>query len=335
MRRPTIALILIAVAALVAVIVVRSSDDAPGLIAGSSPTSVTSIGDDPTTTAVPTTTTSLAPGFTVPAGSTVCDLYGVWAPTGTIRNELLVEASGLAVSRTTEDVLWSHNDSRDGPRAYAFRPDGEDLGRFEVPGAFAFDWEDMAAGPDADGEGDFLYFGDIGDNFDIRQGIIAIHRVEDIDPMAMSDRFPASHPIALEYPEGNHNAEAMFVDPVDPAVYIVTKSTEATHVFRGSLVIEGPRTVLELIATLPLGAEVSGADISFDGSLIAFRGYRTVWLWTRGPGQTIADALAAEPCEGQSPDERQGEAIAIDSHYAYWTVSEGIQPAIHRVAFED
>lgn len=334
MRRPTVALILIAVAALVAVVVVRSSDDTPGLITGSAPTSVTSIPSSTTSTLESATTSTLAPGISVPAGSTVCDLYEVWAPTGTIPNELLVEASGLAVSRTTDDVLWSHNDSRDGPRAYAFRSNGEDLGVFDVPGGFAFDWEDMAAGPDGEGLGNYLYFGDIGDNFDIRQGIIAIHRVEDLDPTTMTDRFPTSHPIAFEYPEGNHNAEAMFVDPIDPAVYIVTKSAEATLVFRGSLAIDGPRTVLELVATLPLGAEVSGADISADGSLIAFRGYQSVWLWTRGPDQSISEALGDEPCEAQSPQERQGEAIAIGADYSYWTVSEGLMPAIHFVRFD-
>lgn len=334
MRRPTVALILIAIAALVIVVVVRSSDDTPGLITGTTPTSMTSIESTTSTTLEPTTTSTFSPGISVPAGTTVCDQFGVWAPTGTVQNELLVEASGIAISRTTDDVLWSHNDSRDGPRAYAFRADGEDLGVFEVPGGFAFDWEDMAAGPDAEGLGNYLYFGDIGDNFDIRQGIIAIHRVEDLDPAVMTDRFPTSFPIAFEYPEGNHNAEAMFVDPVDPAVYIITKSDEVTLIFRGSLAIEGPRTLLEPVASLPLGAEVSGADISPDGSLIAFRGYRTVWLWTRGPNQSISDALNADPCEAQSPQERQGEAIAIGADYSYWTVSEGLTPAIHLVRFE-
>ena len=67
------------------------------------------------------------------------------------------------------------------------------------------------------------------------------------------------------------------------------------------------------MATLVLGAEVSGADISSDGSVIAMRGYQTVWMWTRGEGQTIAGALAAEPCEGQSPTETQGESVAFDA----------------------
>jgi len=334
MRRSTVALILIALVTLTVVVVVRASDDAPGISAspGTQPP-VTSGGDVTTTSADATPTTTRAPGLTLPIGSTVCDLYDTWAPTGTIVNTDLIEASGMAVSRTTEDVLWSHNDSRDGPRAYAFRSDGTDLGVFEVPGGFAFDWEDMAAGPDGAGQGNYLYFGDIGDNFDIRGGIIAIHRVEDLDPTTLDGRFPTSHPIAFEYPEGNHNAEAMFVDPIDPALYIVTKDKDVAFVFRGPINIDSDRTVLTLVATLALGDEVSGADISEDGSVIALRGYRTVWMWHRVPGQSVAEALASSPCEGQSPEEVQGESIAIDAGYSYWTISEGLTPAVNRVPF--
>ncbi|MDA2979145.1 MAG: hypothetical protein O3B42_05210 [Actinomycetota bacterium] len=335
MRRPSVALILIAAAALAVVLAVRVTGDAPSDIAPT--TSVApdaNVGQPDTTAANLTTSTTAWTGLTVPVGSTACDLYGTWAPTGTVTNTDLTEASGLAVSRTTPGVLWSHNDSRDGPRLYAFRSDGTDLGVFDVPGGFAFDWEDMAAGPDANGQGNFLYMGDIGDNFDIREGVIALHRVEDLDPASMTDRFPHSDPIALEYPEGNHDAEALFIDPIDPSVYIITKSRDQALVYRGSIEVNGARTRLELMATLFLGAEVSGADISPDGSVIALRGYRTVWMWTRSEGQTIAQALAAEPCEGQSPTETQGESIAFDTNYSYWTVSEGLSPAVHRVPFD-
>lgn len=105
-------------------------------------------------------------------------------------------------------------------------------------------------------------------------------------------------------------------------MYLVTKAKDEALVFRGSLVVDGERSRLELVATLSLGGEVSGADMSFDGSVIAFRGYRTVWMWTRTAGQSVAEALTAEPCEAPSPEERQGESIAFDATYSYWTLSE-------------
>jgi hypothetical protein len=42
--------------------------------------------------------------------------------------------------------------------------------------------------------------------------------------------------------------------------------------------------------------------------------------------------LAAQPCTAPSPDERQGEAIALDAELSYWTVSEGQKPPIHVVS---
>ena len=340
MRRPTIALVAITVVVIAVVILVRSNTSEPDITASS--TTTTGIGPQTTDTAqapdsTSTTTTSVVsvtPTLALPDGLAVCDLYSRVAVTGSVENSELVEASGLAVSRTTEGVLWSHNDSRDGPRLYALGTDGSDLGTFEILGASAFDWEDIGAGPDASGEGHYLYVGDIGDNFDIRDGLIALHRVPDIDPASMDRAFPEAAPVALTYPDGSHNAEALFIDPVDPAAYIITKSRTEAFVYRGSIEIAEGAAEMELVATLFLGGEVSGADISADGSLIALRGYDSVWMWPRTAGQSIAEALVSEPCEAPSPDERQGESIAIDGGLNYWTVSEGANKDLNFVGYE-
>jgi hypothetical protein len=343
MRRPTIVLIVITVGVIAFVLLARSSDPTVGDATETTDNrqQTTDTADDGNRTtddgAAPTTTvggTGVVPTLTVPVGMNVCDLYSTIEVTGSVANEELVEASGLVHSRTTQGVLWSHNDSRDGPRLYALGTDGSDLGIFDVPGAFAFDWEDIAAGPDASGQGNYLYVGDIGDNFAIRDGLITIHRVEDIDPATMSGAFPDSAPIALIYPEGSFNAEALFIDPVDPAVYVITKSRTEAFVYRGSIELAEGAAKMELVGTLFLGAEVSGADISADGSLIALRGYQTVWMWHRTEGQTIAEALAVEPCEAPSPDERQGESIALDGELNYWTVSEGTNKDINLIGYE-
>ena len=88
------------------------------------------------------------------------------------------------------------------------------------------------------------------------------------------------------------------------------------------------------MAILTLGAEVSGADISWDGRTIALRGYDTIWMWRKAAGATVADALSAEPCEAPSPDEVQGEAIAFLPDGEYQTVSEGAFPDVFLVPFE-
>jgi hypothetical protein len=331
MRKPTLWLILIAAVTVAIVAYVRTSDDAPGLTAP--PTSAeqgtsTSFVASTTTTLVASSTT---PPATIPPGTNVCDLYSSIIDVGEVQVDGLVEASGLAVSRIDETVLWSHNDSRDAATLYAFDTSGTALGAFGLPNAFAFDWEDMAAGPGPDGTGAFLYVGDIGDNFSIRDGKITVYRVPDSDPRTMESEFDEVVALAYRYPDAVYNAEALFIDPVEPALYVVTKDAKEAVVFKGPITPIGGEIELEMVTTLFLDAEVSGADISWNGDVIAFRGYRSVWMWERPDGSSVADALAGEPCSAPAPDELQGEAIAFDRALSYWTISEGVAPGLHVV----
>lgn len=330
MRTSTLWLIAIAAFVIVIVSVTRIVDDEPGL---ASPVTATTtsheLSTEPTAVAAPTTTLALAPPLA--QGSTVCDRYESIHEAGFIESSDLVEASGLAMSRVSPSVLWSHNDSRGGARIFAFDTTGTDLGSFDVPGVFAFDWEDLAAGPGPDGAGDYLYVADIGDNFGIRRGQIAIYRVPDVDPVTLNGSFAETVSLPYRYPDGSHNAEAILVDPIERALYVVTKDRAQALVFKGSLEPTDVEVELELVATLFLDAEVSGGDISWDGHVITLRGYQTVWMWNRPTGASVADAFNTEPCTAPSPQERQGEAIAFDGDLGYWTVSEGTGPTIHSV----
>src|SRR5947208_16434555 len=55
----------------------------------------------------------------------------------TFQSPRLVESSGVAVSHAYRGVLWTHNDSGDGPYLYATDLRGTDRGALLVPGA---DW---------------------------------------------------------------------------------------------------------------------------------------------------------------------------------------------------
>ncbi|GMQ92768.1 MAG: hypothetical protein BMS9Abin12_0245 [Acidimicrobiia bacterium] len=324
MRRSTLALILIAAAVVVISIALRAGDSA----GEAAPT--TSLAPDPPvpTTSIPRTTTSTT---TLSSDTAVCDLYSGIITTGTVATTELVEASGLAASRTTPDILWSHNDSRGRAMLHAFTESGEDLGGYEIPDAFALDWEDMAAGPGPGGGGAYLYVGDIGDNFNIRGGLVTIYRVLDADPADLDGTFGESTPLIYRYPDASHNAEALFIDPVEPALYLVTKALDEALVFKGSLSPSDGPIDLTLVATLFLGGEVSGADMSADGTTLALRGYRSVWMWRREVGISVTEMLADTPCISPSPDEHQGEAITFDMDLAYWTVSEGAHSEIQVV----
>jgi hypothetical protein len=333
MRKPSLWLIAIAALVIVVVSVTRITDDEPGL---ASPVETTvEPGRSTTTTALTIeTTTTLAQAPALAPGASVCDRYESILDSGTVESTDLVEASGLAVSRVSPGVLWSHNDSRGGARLFAFDTAGNDLGAFDLPGTFAFDWEDIAAGPGPDGSGSYLYVGDIGDNFAIRSGQITVYRVLDSDPGTLDGSFAEVVSLPYKYPEGTHNAEALLIDPIEPAIYIVTKDKAIASIFKGSLAPTGDESELELVGTVFLDAEVSGGDISWDGHVIALRGYRTVWMWNRPTGVSVAEAFNTDPCTAPQPEERQGEAIAFDADLAYWTVSEGTNPAIYTIPVE-
>ena len=341
-RRSLIILTFIAAVAVVMSLALVATRDEPENVAApstsegaseSATTAPASAEPDPTVSTAPPETTTTTPGATLAPGAAACDPYTAVTVVGTVASPDLVEASGMAASRTSPGVLWAHNDSRDGARVYALGPDGADLGGFNIAGALAFDWEDMAAGPGSDPSQSMLFLGDIGDNFSIRSGRITVYRVPEPDPGSIDGFIDGAVPLEYEYPDGVFNAEALFV--VDGSIFVITKDRDEARVYRGDATGDGSAVeTMELIAVLSLGAEVSGADTSWDGSTIAFRGYKTVWLWHRPPGMEVSEALAAEPCTAPSPDEVQGESIAFLADGSYSTVSEGSNPYLHVVVHD-
>ena len=102
----------------------------------------------------------------------------------------LVESSGLAISRAHPGVIWSHNDSGDGPVVYQMDTTAVVTATYTVTPATAYDWESMDLGvcPEiAGGETPSdsspewcLYLADVGDNDrrrDTEQGVYQLDRV--------------------------------------------------------------------------------------------------------------------------------------------------------------
>ncbi|MEO8498079.1 MAG: hypothetical protein ABI614_23685, partial [Planctomycetota bacterium] len=59
---------------------------------------------------------------------------------GTLANADILESSGLAASLDTPNLLWTHNDSGDGPRLFAFDESGRDRGVISLTGIKIDDW---------------------------------------------------------------------------------------------------------------------------------------------------------------------------------------------------
>jgi hypothetical protein len=294
---------------------------------------------DTTTSGEPTTSTTSSTTGEDSEGDllTRCPQVAPPAQRALVTDIELTETSGLIESRTHPGVFWLHNDSGDTPRFFAIDAAGARLGAFDLAAVAAVDWEDMSSGPGPT-PGEWLYFGDIGDN-DEKREFVTVYRVPEPDLAALTGEtavLSGAEAIRLVYPDKPHNAETLLVDPQTGDLVIVAKG-EPTRIFRlpGPVAAGGPHT-LEEIAPIQFPAPVAtGGDISPRGDFIAVRTYTHAFLWLRPPGASIADAFAGEPCTIPLAVEIQGETLAIAHDSAgYYTLSEGVNSPLWWYAFE-
>ena len=279
------------------------------------------------------------------AGSSECPGTSEPVPLGMLAVPGLSEASGIAASRTSAGVLFTHNDSGHPAEVYAVTEDGAHVATLAFTGALAHDWEDIAIGPGPDGA-DYLYVADIGDDPDEpwRETVVVERALE--PELASTDRSRGItldfDSIYLSYPDGPHNAETLFVDPTTSDLYIVTKAPEsaAVYVAHAPLPLDrvSPLELVTGISFLVDGAQTglaTGGDLSPDGRLVALRTETAAFLWRRSEGTDFSVTFAEAPCAVPVAREFQGEAIgfALDSA-SYFTVGEGDTPELFRVELE-
>lgn len=253
------------------------------------------------------------------------------------------EASGLAVSAAHPGIVWTHNDSGDGPRLYALWLDGTLAAGFRLTDASAYDWEDMAVGPGPRPGQAYLYLGDIGDNQAIRP-YITVYRVPEPDPLvaqeAGSGLIDEVATVHLAYPDRPHDAETLLVDPVRGDLYLVTKEKlEPSGVYRAAAEdLDQPLVPLARVGEIPFGSALlptpslaTGGDVARDGQWVVVRTYTQAFAWWRPPGEPLHLAFEGPPCPLPVPAELQGEAIALTpSSDGYLSLGEGAETNLWR-----
>lgn len=234
------------------------------------------------------------------------------------------ESSGLAVSRSSPGLLWTHNDSGHEPDLFAV--DGSGTMRWRVRLRIrARDWEDVSAAPcppvngDRDEPGSCLYIGDIGDN-DLTRRSIQVYVVPEPVPGTASAGTGRPPMFTVTYPDGAHNAEAMFV--AGGYLFIVTKDRSGI-VYRSTAPLgRGGNVPMERVARLDLTG-VTDAEASAGQESIAVRTsdevviYRTADLMNgekEPQGVRIPVAGLREP---------QGEGVAVGADGTVYLTSEG------------
>ena len=225
------------------------------------------------------------------------------------------EASGLAFGGAPPR-LWTHNDSG-APVLFAIdevRP-GSSPREVRVTGAQVQDWEAVAVGPCPGGQ--CLYIADIGDNH-ARRPQIRIFRTPVPDTSGATRQVEMFDAV---YPDGPHDAEALFVTAVGQP-FVITKEKGAATVYRFPQSIKaGSVHTLERVTRLPLSV-VTDAGTSPDGSQLAVRtGHELVFYRT-------ADVIAGRTTPVSTTDlrgldEPQGEGVAIGTGGSVYLASEG------------
>ncbi|HEU4556584.1 MAG TPA: hypothetical protein VFS20_02000 [Longimicrobium sp.] len=248
-----------------------------------------------------------------PAGA-VCAAAGAARPLG----DEIHESSGVAVSRAHRGIFWTHNDSGD-PVLYAVDEQGRTAGRVRVAGASVEDWEDIALAP-CPGGGNCLFVADIGDN-DARRASITVYRVPEPAPGA-SETAPATA-IRLRYPDGTHDAEAMFV--LNGAIHVVTKG-ESGPIALYRAPANATDATLEQVRELSAGKvereeRITSADARADGRWIVLRTLAEARFYRAGE---LADGAApAQRVDLRGLGEEQGEGIGFAPDGSVIVTSEG------------
>jgi hypothetical protein len=248
---------------------------------------------------------------------------------GTVSSGLIIEASGLAASSRNPGVLWTHNDAGHPAQIFAVTTAGAFRGTFNIPGAGATDYEDIAVGPGPTPDLSYLYVGDIGDN-DLVRSSIHVYRIAE-PSVATSGPFVTDNlsfeDITFVYPNSERrNAESLMIDPLSGDIFIATKQNSVTRFYRAAFPqsTSSPIT-LEFLKEVAGIHRATGGSISPDGKTMIVRNLTGAYQWIRPDGGTWSDALQPAPLPVSLISETQGEAIAFAAPGAtpgFYTTSE-------------
>jgi len=220
----------------------------------------------------------------------------------------LPEASGVAASATHPGVLWTHNDSGE-PFVYAVDKNGNSKGRVRLTGAKVQDWESIDIG--ACPAGQCLYIGDIGDNNATRQEII-VYRVR--EPAANAGTSAPVEAFRARYPDGAHDAEALFVDSRG-IIHIVTKGeTGPIGVYRFPAAGSDGVSTMEKVRSIADGKitknqRITDADMSGDGKWIVLRTSRDLLFYLAS--DFAGSSEPQKTMDLKSLNEPQGEGVSF------------------------
>lgn len=248
-------------------------------------------------------------------------------------NAALEELSGLAPSRRVDNVLWGHNDSGSDPEFEAIELSGKRIGQVRVKGIKNRDWEDMASFV-LDGQ-PWILLADVGDNNAVRNDcvlyIVAEPKLEDLSP-DKNLKVPVAWKVPIRYEDGPRDCESVAVDATEGRVYLLSKRTKPPFLYWVPLKpaagsdepviakkltpVNGipAATQAQNLIPAPTGRyrpSPTGMDFSSDGTRAVLLTYGDVWIYTRAPGKSWAEAFASPAKRLEPHGLMQAEAVCF------------------------
>ncbi len=281
----------------------------------------------------------VSPGVTKPAGGSP---YAAPKVVGTITTKDINESSGIAASRCSSGVLWTHNDSGDEAFIFAINTKGEVLGTWKVQDASNIDWEDIAAFKDKAGKC-WLYIGEIGDN-KTKRPEHAVYRVPE-PPVTGQTRSTKKDPLIAQgaeslkfsYPDYDQDAETLMVQPKSGDIYVLTKRVSGpSGVYRikadfGAAQAQKAQHVGDVsVPSIPNGL-LTGGDISPDGQRVILCDYAQAYELALPAGsQNFDDVWKTPPVSVELGKRENGESVcySVDGSSIFATSERKNSPVI-------
>ncbi len=245
---------------------------------------------------------------------------------GRLEDPVIQEASGLARSQRTPNVLWTINDNGAEEWVHGISPRGRRLGEFDLKKSNNVDWEDMASFT-LDGE-PYLMIADIGDN-EARHRKRTLYVVKE-PGVKKGDREKVDWRVDFEYPDGPRDAESVAVDIDNMRALVLSKRDIPPVLYEVPLKPEDDDKVtatwLGTIRSLPPPSRQDvqfapktkswhwqpvGMDFSADNRAAVIMTYRAVYYYERREDEDWFDALNRRPRRVSLGNFQNAEAVAF------------------------
>jgi len=243
---------------------------------------------------------------------------------GKLTSSKLDEVSGIIPYAFKPGYFWVHNDSGDDASIYLIDSTANLKLTVSLEGVNVVDCEDIAR-VDIRGES-YLVLADMGNNSGKRDTLSLYLFKEpryEGNEVDIQVKRAAIQQLRFRYKDHKRDAEALFVDPKDLTVYIISKRDFKSTVFSFPLVpLTDTVQELEPLLQLPF-TFTTAADITTDGRYILIKNLKSIFMWERKSGAGIITTLKQPFKEIPYEIEPQGEAICFDLTERYfYTISE-------------